>query len=140
MRKGSLIASISDLVSEKEASIILSSLTEYACLCGVDVHELRFVGPIDGYFRWHPGEKPRITLEVNLPIKNKAWVLAHEMGHLFTASEIVADKPNVDLIFGEDKELIAKVEQAAEDWAFSFTIGRIRELRGLGRAPKCATA
>jgi len=118
-------------MTEEEATKIISNLIAVAGVEGVGLYELNFIAPFVGLFRWHPGEAPKIILEANLSIKEKAWVLAHEMGHLFTAAEIVEDTNDVDLIFGEDKALIATVEQAADKWASDYITGTIRGIRGV---------
>lgn len=148
MREESIGAYILEPITDEETLIIYNDLYEFANDCGISVHECSFIGTLKGCLRWRPGEKPVITLESKLSIKYKAWVLAHELGHLFTIDGVIAGKPNVDLIFGEDKDLITKVEEAADEWAEGLimgeirrfcTTGEIRSVRRLDQTPKRVT-
>jgi Zn-dependent peptidase ImmA (M78 family) len=134
------IQALIDLMTFEEATIIISQLRNLAKNCGVSIHELRFIGNFNGFYGGRRGNNPIIVLETKLPPPKKAWVLAHEMGHLFTIEEILKDeRETVDLIFGENKGLIAKVERAANEWAISYLIGQLKNLRNLNQKHKIDT-
>jgi|GEM_PF-3577100 len=119
MRRQELIDELLLNITGEEAAEIINQLSRMAELDGISVHEVTFIKPFVGRASSRDGEC-KILLEDSLSLVQRAWVFAHEIGHFCTISDFLSPGEEIDLIFGDDKELIARVEQAADKWAYDY--------------------
>lgn len=124
---------IAATITEEEAAAIISKINEHAMKAGIIVRELRILGHFNGFFYWNPGDCPTIIVESSLPIKRKAYVLAHEMGHFFTFYDFTTEEWAKARIFGGNKNVITSIEQAANGWAVDYILGTVSSIRGIPR-------
>ena len=119
MKITSINNEITNSLTIEEAIDAITLLVNCTRLDGIVVHEIRVVGSIAGFI--HLGcDANYILIRKDLSIQQKAWVLAHEVGHACTVHQFTPEELESDLIFGNNYELIARVERAADEWAAAF--------------------
>ncbi|NPV80186.1 MAG: ImmA/IrrE family metallo-endopeptidase [Firmicutes bacterium] len=88
---------------------------------GIRVVLYSLPSPIDGFYlgdrnRWPNG---LIVLEKKLKIRERVWVLAHELGHYFMDKVLNIEIGNIFLksVTDEDKKRRVQIEAEADDFA-----------------------